>query len=57
MPDDEWAQQQLKQMGLVSELTRKTKTKLEGKFAGFGGSFEEETETVNLPQCASFTHR
>ena len=50
MPKDEWAQQQLKQMGLVSELTRKTKTKLEGKIAGIGGSFEEETETVNPPQ-------
>jgi hypothetical protein len=46
MPKDAWAQQQLKQMGLVRELTRKTQTKLEGKFAGFGGSLEEETETV-----------
>ncbi|NES69513.1 MAG: ATP-binding protein, partial [Okeania sp. SIO2D1] len=50
MPEDEWAQQLLKQMGLVSELTRKTKTKIEGKFAGFGGSFEEESETVNPTQ-------
>ncbi|NEP77914.1 MAG: ATP-binding protein [Okeania sp. SIO3B3] len=50
MPNDEWAQQLLKQMGLVSELTRKTKTKLEGKIAGIGGSFEEETEAVNPTQ-------
>ncbi|MBC6454765.1 MAG: ATP-binding protein [Hormoscilla sp. SP5CHS1] len=41
MPEDEWAQQQLNQMGLISESTRKTKTKLEGKIAGFGGSIEE----------------
>ena len=50
MPEDEWAQQQLNQMGFISESTRKTKTKFEGKIAGFGGSFEEETETVNPPQ-------
>ena len=29
MPEDEWAQQLLNQMGLISESTRKTKTKLE----------------------------
>jgi len=50
LPEDEWAQQQLNQMGLISEPTRKTKTKLEGKIAGIGGSIEEETQPVNPPQ-------
>lgn len=49
MPEDEWAQQQLNQMGLISESTRKTKTKLEGKIAGIGGSIEEETQPVKAP--------
>lgn len=50
MPEDEWAQQLLNQMGLISESTRKTKTKLEAKFAGIGGSREEETQSINAPQ-------
>lgn len=55
MPEDEWAQQLLNQMGLISESTRKTKTKIEGKIAGIGGSIEEETQPVNAPQFPSFT--
>lgn len=50
MPEDEWAQQLLNQMGLISESTRKTKTKIEGKIAGIGGSIEEETQSINAPQ-------
>ena len=50
MPEDEWAQQLLNQMGLISESTRKTKTKIEGKIAGIGGSIEEETQAINAPQ-------
>ena len=50
MPNDEWAQQQLNQMGLIGESIRKRKTKIEGKIPGLGGSIEEETQPVNAPQ-------
>ncbi|NER91218.1 AAA family ATPase [Moorena sp. SIO3A2] len=55
MPEDEWAQQLLNNMGLMSESTRKTKTKLEGKFAGFGGSIEAESKPVNAPKFPTLT--
>ncbi|NET86114.1 MAG: ATP-binding protein [Moorea sp. SIO1F2] len=55
MPKDEWAQQLLNNMGLMSESTRKTKTKFEGKFAGFGGSIEAEAKPVNAPKFPTLT--
>ncbi len=50
MPEDEWAQQLLNNMGLLSESTGKTKTKFEGKIAGIGGSIETESKSVNTPK-------
>ena len=55
MPEDEWAQQLLNNMGLMSESSRKTKTKLEGKIAGFGASLEAESKPVNAPQFPTLT--
>ncbi|NEN96565.1 MAG: ATP-binding protein [Moorea sp. SIO3I7] len=55
MPEDEWAQQLLNTMGLMSESTRKTKTKFDAKFAGFGGSIETEAKPVNAPKFPTLT--
>ncbi|AOW98910.1 ATPase [Moorena producens PAL-8-15-08-1] len=55
MPEDEWAQQLLNNMGLMSESTRKTKTKFDAKIAGFGGSIEAEAKPVNAPKFPTLT--
>ncbi|NEO37054.1 MAG: AAA family ATPase [Moorea sp. SIOASIH] len=55
MPEDEWAQQLLNNMGLMSESTRKTKTKLDVKIPMVGGSIEAEAKPVNAPKFPTLT--
>ncbi|EGJ32381.1 MULTISPECIES: ATP-binding protein [Moorena] len=55
MPEDEWAQQLLNNMGLMSESTRKTKTKFDVKIPMVGGSIETESKPVNAPKFPTLT--